>query len=449
MSSKSTGLSVETVRVIVFKDGYCMFVKKAKGRVDSTNRAIINNVPESMVLGSFWAIPVNGNLANIIAKQQIITRKAKQEKEKCLLLKFNADMSDKDVEVVLNYFGPGIRWIPTYRITLENDEQCHLMMQAVVLNEAEDLDDIPMDLVVGVPNFRFKQIISPMSLEATLRNPLQQIAPQLESQTLGNVVMTQRMGYMPESGPAIGGTPSTVPALPSELSGEGSQDLFLYKIPKISLFVGERAVIPLVSTKQSFQHLYTWEVHLSRSSVDLMPGSVSISPIKLTRNEIWHQIELTNQTEVPWTTGAALIMEKLLPVAQELLTYTPIGGIVRIPLSVAIDIRGNYFEEELTREPKAIHFDRDDYAKITKKGTLNVINYKDKTIDLIIKCEFGGNANQASHDGKIKISDFQNDDWTDFRGARALTGHSSIQWKLQFAPKEKREVTFKYHYYIR
>ena len=57
------------------------------------------------------------------------------------------------------YFRPGIRWIPTYRIDLRQKDgknMAQVSLQAEILNEAEDLHDVPLDIVVGVPNFRFK-----------------------------------------------------------------------------------------------------------------------------------------------------------------------------------------------------------------------------------------------------------------------------------------------------
>ena len=57
------------------------------------------------------------------------------------------------------YFRPGVRWIPTYRIELAAKARRsppRSSLQAELLNEAEDLKDVPLDIVVGVPNFRFR-----------------------------------------------------------------------------------------------------------------------------------------------------------------------------------------------------------------------------------------------------------------------------------------------------
>ena len=56
-------------------------------------------------------------------------------------------------KVTLMYFRPGLRWIPTYRISLDRgkEKMAEIAMQAEILNEAEDLINVPLDIVVGVP----------------------------------------------------------------------------------------------------------------------------------------------------------------------------------------------------------------------------------------------------------------------------------------------------------
>ncbi|MBI5117851.1 hypothetical protein HZA56_15355 [Candidatus Poribacteria bacterium] len=450
-TSAFADLDVNTQRVIVFKDGYCMFVKQASGGLDATAKASIDGVPDAMVLGSFWVLPNMGKITDMVAKQQILLRQGRQQTEKSLALAFNPEMANQEVQVTMLYFSPGIRWIPTYRIALHDDGSADLSMQAEILNEAEDLSGVATDLVVGVPNFRFKDVVSPMSLEATLRNALAQVAPQIMSQSMSNILMSQRAGemYAPRE---ESGTPSqpAVPALPPELAGKESHDLFLYHIPQLSLRTGERAVIPLIAAEIPVRHIYTWDVRLSRSGAEAVPGaSERSSPVKLLKNDIWRQIDLTNKTEVPWTTGSAIVMDGYLPIAQELLTYTPTGADCRLPLTIAMDVRGTYDEDEIGRDLKGIHFDGNDYVRISKKGSLRVTNHKKEIVELTITCQFGGNATKASDDGKFSVSDFNDQDWSDFRGSRALTGHTTITWDLVLGAGETKDVTCEYYYYTR
>jgi hypothetical protein len=387
----------------------------------------------------------------MVARQRIVPRQGKNETQKSLLLEFAPQSAAQNVELTLMYFGPGIRWIPAYRISLGDNGKADLVMQAEILNEAEDLAGVVTDLVVGVPNFRFKNVVSPMSLEATLRNTLQQTAPQLMTQSMSNVLMSQRLGDAREFAGEPPMPPSAgVPALPSELAGSESQDLFFYHIPRLTLLAGERAAIPLTRSEIPFKHIYTWDVAFSRSGTEAVPSEgLRLSPVKLLKNDVWHQIELSNETKVPWTTGAALVMEGYRPIAQELLTYTSVGATCKLPLTVAVDIHGAYSEEETNRELKAVHFDGNDYVRISKKGTLTVTNHKKESIPLNITCGLGGNATKASDGGEISLGDFSAEDWRDFRGSPALNGHSTIKWDVTLKPGETKEVTCEYYYYAR
>ena len=450
-------LDLKLERAIVFKDGYAMLVKKATGRPDEAGQAVIEDVPKAAVLGAFWAVPVKGKLRSLVARQRILPKAGSSETEKRLVLDFDPATTKDGVEVDVSYFGPGIRWIPTYRIALDNGGPASLSMQAELLNEAEDLEAVPVDLVVGVPNFRFRQVVSPVCLVPSLVNTLQQAAPQImafqgrQQALASNVLFSQRAGEVrgrrqPPEAMMEGG----VPAIPAELAAEGAHDLFVYHLPKLSLRAGERAIVPVLAAKVPCRHIHTWDVHLAHTGTEALPKvGKHAAPVRLLTNEIWHQIELTNNTEAPWTTGAALIVDGYLPLGQELLTYTSIGGKVQVPITVAIDVRGTYAEEETERVLKALKYHGYDHAKITKKGTLRVTNYKKQPVALYLTCDLGGNALEASDDAKIVITDYQNSDWKNVQGQPGLTGHSTIGWELELKPGETKEVTCTYEYYIR
>src|SRR5690606_25827555 len=105
------------------------------------------------------------------------------------------------------------------------------------------------------------------------------------------------------------------------------------------------------------------------------------SPLALAKNEVWHQVVLTNKTDQPWTTGAAMLLEDGVPLGQELLTYTSRGAETRVPITVAVDVRGNYSEEETGREQDALTWGRNRYTRVTKQATLELHNHKTTAIE--------------------------------------------------------------------
>ena len=53
-------------------------------------------------------------------------------------------------------------------ISLTDDKTAQITMQAVVMDDAEDLNNADVFFVVGVPNFVYSETPSPMSLQQNL-----------------------------------------------------------------------------------------------------------------------------------------------------------------------------------------------------------------------------------------------------------------------------------------
>jgi hypothetical protein len=559
--------------VIIFKDGYCLFVKRATGTANAAGEVFTEEVPDAAVLGSFWATPREGRMLSMTAGV-VTTKEEKKESVNCsghlellrankgrkctiettekkllngtirevltretkktVTLPINAGAhhhrswsaraypssipvtrvttsvtgshfvlatEDGDVvlgvhqvrqltikgmkiktertvtstktakrltfrfakggqkrEMLITYFCPGIRWIPTYRVELASPDAekklARIRLQAEILNEAEDLAAVPLDLVVGVPNFRFRSVVSPFSLESTLRNALQQAAPQLMGQfgnRFSNALFTQRAAEWrrprrPAARPPAGGSVR----LPAELTAAGSQDLFIYSLPKMPLKKGHRAAVTIFDATAPYRDVYTWKLHLRRHDIEAAPSGAKVaSPLVLSKNQVWHQVELTNNTKLPWTTGAAMFMQDGRPLAQELLTYTSAGDAVRVPVTVSVDTRGSFSEKETGRKLRALRWNRSDYARIDKLGTVTVANNKKTPVDLEVTCLFGGHADEASHKGEIALGAFDSKDWKNYHGHPAVNNHSRVTWKLKIEPGKAEKLTVKYHYFTR
>jgi len=470
-------LAFQTKRVVVFKDGHSLFVKEAPVAADADRIAFTDKVPDSAILGAFWATTSKGHILSMVAGKteknvekkrpgtcltilelvkanvgrrvtierqnantvtgtlKMVLEEAEREDEpapalpvsarssmaianyfqqsrprstsrpagkglfvvatgkeqtvlstddvrlltveglvtamdrktfgketvKRLAFQLDKDAAAKGTALSLMHFGPGVRWIPTYRLDIADGKTARINLQGELLNEAEDVVGASVSLVVGVPNFRFKDVISPLSLERTLRNALRQAAPQLMGQHVymsnylsnANVDRRETGRRAPDPGPGD-------IRLPAELVAAGTQDLYVYSLPNLTLLKGQRACLPIFAADVPYRHLYTWDVKVQRS-----PGAAGskspASPIKLAKNDVWHQVELANTTDKPWTTGSALVMDGAMPLSQDLLTYTPSGGKVLVPVTVAVDVRGTYAEKEVGRDANALRFDSNTY----------------------------------------------------------------------------------------
>ncbi|HTL51479.1 MAG TPA: hypothetical protein VL860_02775, partial [Planctomycetota bacterium] len=348
-------------------------------------------------------------------------------------LTFRFDKPNAAQEIDLMYFTPGLRWIPTYRmeIAAETDpkKEARISLQAELINDIEDLDAVPIDLVVGVPNFRFKESVSPLSLEAVLRGVLPQAQQDLmqQGQQLSNAYFSNRNDAGARGdGPALAGGAATLQA---ELTAGGSQDLFVYSLPKMTLKKGHRAAVPIFDATAPYRDVYTWEATALRSDADTPDANNwQRSPLVISKNQVWHQVELTNNTSVPWTTGPVMIMQGRQPVAQELLTYTAVKSFARVPLTVAVDAQSTYAEKETGRQANAIEWFGNRYMRVDKEGTLKIVNHKTIPIEVVITAQIGGTADSASDAGKPTIGDFRAEDWRNYTGHPALNNHSSVEW---------------------
>lgn len=376
-------------------------------------------------------------------------------------LTFRFTEANKPVDLSLIYFRPGLRWIPTYRLTINPDDQKHLAnlaMQAEFLNEAEDLDKVPVDIVVGVPSFRFSETPSPLVLEATMRNLLQKSAPDLMSQSMlrGQQLGLSNSNFDARSGERRGAQGGQVAengeplALPEELSASGTQDLFVYNLPPLKLHKGQRAALPILAADVPYRDLYTWDVHETRSDLGIGPARRNVkSPLQISENKVWHQLVLTNNTRVPWTTGPAMLLQGNQPLGQDLLTYTSPGAEVRVPVTVAVDLRGMVNDEETDRKLNDMNINGYNYARIGKSATLTLSSRKATAADVEITFRTGGRATEATNEGKITLRPHSPEDWLDYQGASAVNNSSSVVWKTKLQPGESFAPTVTYHYFAR
>ncbi len=380
--------------------------------------------------------------------EQTVTTKSRHKR---LTMKFGE--ANTDIKLNMIYFRPDVRWIPTYRLNLTGEpladkknaadgkaherKKAELIMQGEILNEAEDFINVPFYVVVGVPNFRFRSIPSPMVLEATMRSVLSQAAPDImgmANNLVSNGMYSQRAGEF-SSNRAAGDETRTEVALPDELIGKGGNDLFVYELAPMTLKRGERAMVPILSTEAEYRDIYTWDIELTHSESYAATSAESPSPLILSETKVWRQVELINNTDIPWTTGAAMLVDGKQPLAQELLTYTSPGGICRVPVTVSVDLRGKAEDTEVNRTYNAFKWRGSDYARIEGKIEVELANNKTESVPVEVRLRFGGKATKVSADGKITLESFRMEDWSDNRG-NPINNSSVIRWTTTIEPGE-------------
>src|SRR5207247_3866842 len=111
------------------------------------------------------AIPLD-RIQNVTFKVSPKPASASEEFRNLLTLKLdwgNARPA-KSASVGLFYLQKGVRWIPNYKIEIDGQGSALVKFQATLLNELADLEDVSVNLVVGVPTFAFKDTVDPIAL---------------------------------------------------------------------------------------------------------------------------------------------------------------------------------------------------------------------------------------------------------------------------------------------
>ena len=117
----------------------------------------------------------------------------------------------RDIEVGMAYVQKGLRWIPSYRVTIDGAGKARVQLQATLVNELTDLDNVTVNLVIGVPTFAFRT----SSTRWRFRRPWRGSAPtsmppSVSGQALSNAVMSQVGGMAPGTNRTIR-RPSSAP----------------------------------------------------------------------------------------------------------------------------------------------------------------------------------------------------------------------------------------------
>ena len=521
-------LTLATERVIIFKDGYGLFVKSARGIADAEGKVHTDQVPGAAVLGTFWAIPEGRPLRSTVADwfetvraktdegsclstlellrankgKQVILGLGDKELEgklfdvleapalrtsiqpgaegtyetelaprggelvaievpakgrlvmpvsqvrtlagkeltthclrpgevatrsKRLTFDFGPDAAGKLVSLKLLYFTPGVRWIPTYRVNTGPSNKADLELQGEILNEEEDFTNAPVDLVVGVPSFKFKSTVSPMSLEQTLRSALTQAMPSLMMNNFGmsNAGFNSRAGERSEG--ATASLETSLTSMASELGAETRQDMFVYSVKSLGLKKGARAMVPLWRNRVPQRHVYT---------ADLGNWSRTAGDGKLAENKVWHQLELTDDTDVPFTTGAAMLMEGSLPLGQDLLGYTSPGGKTMIPMTIALNMRAVQSEVETGKKADAKFIDGRAYSLVQKTGKIAVANLQKERVTLRVSLATSGTVGKVSNGGTIAVDEQDR-----------VNGQSSVSWELTLSPGQSLTLGYELSVY--
>ena len=332
-------------------------------------------------------------------------RRTQQKDTMTLQLNWKGKQPEPKAAVGMAYVQRGIRWIPSYRVEIDGKGKAVLKLQACIINELADLNDIKAHLVIGVPNFAFKEVVDPISFQeaaASLSGHFR--ADNRTAYAFSNAIMSQQVSaYEQRSMPAPeAGSLNLGPELEGTANAE---DLFVFTIDHITLKKGQRLVLPLAEFTLSYEDTYAVNISFApplemrqnfNTDQQLMLAKLFHAP-----NAV-HKIRLTNTSDYPLTTAPATVLMNGRVLSQGMMTYTAIGNKGDLDLTTAVNIGVKSANEQTGQTPNAVNWNGSSFSKIDMRGTVTLTNFSDKPVSLRVRRSVLGNMDQADNNAVIK-----------------------------------------------
>ena len=378
----------------------------------------------------------------------------------------------RTANVGLFYLQKGVRWIPSYKVELDGKGNAAVKLQATLLNELADLEDVAVNLVIGVPTFAFKETVDPMALQQNLAQLSQYFQNDLSQRNspfynnFSNAIMAQqqvaRMGdYRAASSSGPGGD------LGPEVADAGkSEDLFVFTVPHVSLKRGERMVLPVAEFTLPYKDIFTLELPFGPPP-EVRANLNNEQQRELARlfssPKVMHKIRLTNSSKYPLTTAPALTIKAGRVLAQGLMTYAAPGATTELAITTAVDFQVKKSDVETKRTPSAVEENGNRYTRVDLAGKVTIASHRAQASELEVTRYVLGAADSADAGGKVeKINVFENGEyftsgdypyWWGWYGWphwwNYFNGIGRVTWKLPLDPGQSKELSYNWHYFWR
>lgn len=411
--------------------------------------AVIEKVDDDMVIfkeANKWVHYKISRLNRIDFMEQPAYNVTSKENTRITQIDFK---DDKESNLNMMYLQHGISWLPTYLVELEPNNKAQLTLTANLVNDAEDLDYADVSLVVGVPNFKYSTLLSPLTSTQTIMEFLYAMnsGDNMEGtykNILTNAIVTQSAHYE-----ATGGEADDRDKVPEAfaLAGTTQEDLFFYRLDNISIPKGGRGFYTVLKEEVPFRHIYETDLNANSIASDYYTVSAgsggSFDNAEQNTNKVYHSIELENTSKLPWTTGSAMVTKPIDgntgPLSQDVLAYTPMKAKVCVKITEAPDIQVKDAEVETAREERKKIVQKVAYDLISVDANITVKNYKNEDIDLTVRRAVSGNLQSCSTD------------WTSKKVVnlyRSANTTNNVKWDIHLKAGEEKKIIYKYQVYV-
>jgi hypothetical protein len=345
---------------------------------------------------------------------------------KALTVRTTSSQGEAAIRMV--YFRSGIGWTPAYRVELLDDKKAQVVLSATVVNDAQDIVNGQINLVVGYPHFLYTNTQSPLSSSQSFYEFLQSLSG-------GEYQPYRSVTALANQSMYLGAEEITVADYGNvaAVEGKAEEDLFFYDLKNVTLKKGERAQLSLFSAAVPYEHVF--EVRLPNAM-----NESSYEPREKTPYEVWHSVKLENTTSVPWTTGSGFTVQNDKPLGQDILRYTAVKSSVNLKITQSPDIHVTDSEKEVDRKQDAHKKDGYYYDLVSVEGEITVHNYKEKDVVLTVSRpvtgKFLSGTPQPRVVPKTKIG-------------KPVNPESEVTWDVPVKAGKELVLTYRYEAYLR
>jgi hypothetical protein len=370
-------------------------------------------------------------------------------------------------DVGMVYLQKGIRWIPNYKVEIDGKGKAVIKLQATIINELADVENVKAHLVIGVPSFAFKDTADPISLGQTVSQLSQYFQESAQTgYAFSNAIMSQgagRQDYPDSERNRLPASAETIDLGP-EVAGSGkNEDLFVFTVENVSLKKGQRMVIPVTEFELSYSDIYKLtlnftppqQIHENFNSQQLKQLAKYLATPKPK-----HVLRLKNDSAYPLTTAPALILKDGKLISQGMITYTPAGADCDLEMSSAIDIRAKTQNEQKNFTPNAININGNSYSRADMAGLISITNHKTEKVKIEITRFVIGSIDEATGDADIQqlghffdvwAMDEDLPEWFNWYSWPWWWYHvntlGQISWSIELEPDEKVQLEYSWHYF--
>ena len=372
-----------------------------------------------------------------------------------------------DADVGLVYVQKGIRWIPSYKVTINGEGSATVQLQATLINELADLEDVTAYLVIGVPTFAFKDTLDPIALQETVAQLSQHFQPDAQTaHAFSNVLMTQVAAAPPPQASVTTESRSAMDLGPEVAESGKNEDLFMFRVEHVTLKKGQRMVMSITQMTLDYRDVYSLEIPFTPPP-EVWRTFSNVPQAEMAQllhaPKVMHKIRLSNKSEYPLTTAPALIVRDNRVLAQGMMTYTPVGSDCDLDITTAVDIQVKKSDTETQRTPNAVQWHGDQYGRIDLEGTITLTNFKPEPVEVEVVRHVLGNIDEVGQDGKSEMVNIFEDPTYAEPGGRPywwgwfawpywwyhFNSVGRITWNVTLEPEQPVELHYTWYYYWR